>query len=288
MQPASVVEPPVLSWDCPTCKNPVVTAFCPGCGERPAHKREFTLLGLLEQGARIFTHIDGRLIGSFRLLLGHPGILTAAFLHGQRKPYIGPFQIFLIANVVFFAVQSFSNMKIFSNSLDFRLHGQLWSDFGQTLVANHLATTGRSFEQYAPVFDQAIGVNAKSLIGLMVPVLALCPPLVFWRSRRPLAVHVVFALHFYAFLLMLFCGPLAAMSLDALFGGDGIMSQRTDDITSLTLWAACAAYLYFAIGPVYGARGGLRLLQTLVLAVAATFIFFLYRFALLPITLYTT
>jgi hypothetical protein len=266
----------------------VTTPFCPACGEREIHKHDLSLHGLLLKLSEMFTHVDGRVIGSFRALLVRPGSLTAAFHKGQRKPFIGPFQIFLIANVVFFAVQSVSNMKIFSNSLDFRLHGQLGSEFAQTLVDEHLAAIGLSFAEYAPVFDNAIATNAKSLIGLMVPVLALILPVVFLRPARPLVVHVVFALHFYAFVLLLFCVPLAAMSFDSAMGGTGVMSQWTDDVTSIGLLAICAAYLYVAIGPTYGARGVLRAAQAALLTIAAVLVFFAYRFVLLPITLYTT
>jgi len=228
------------------------------------------------------------MIGSFRALLTRPGKLTSAFLNGQRKPYIGPLQIFVLANLLFFAVQSVSNTKIFSSTLDFRLHGQLWSEVGQSLVDQRLAAAGLTIAQYAPVFDEAIATYAKSLIGLMVPLLALVLPVVFLRAARPLAVHMVFALHFYAFVLLLFCLPLAAMTIDSALGGSGTMSQRTDDGVSIALLVICGLYLYAAIGPAYGARGVLRAVQALVLAVAATFVFFIYRFALLPITLYTT
>lgn len=244
--------------------------------------------GLFKQLVEVLSNVDSRVLRSFRCLILHPGSLTQAFLNGQRKPYIGAFQLFILTNLLFFAVQSFSDMKIFSNSLTFRLHGQLWSDYGQQMVDQRLAATGRTFAQYAPVFDQAVAVNAKSLIGLMVPAFALFAPLMFMRDRWPIAQHIVFALHFYAFLLLLFCAPLTAMVIDRALGGDGVLSQRNDDLVSILILIASVTYLYLAIGPAYGARGWPRALQAAALAAAAVWIFFGYRFALLPITLYTT
>lgn len=214
-------KPTVLRpWACPSCRVTVTTAFCPACGEHPLQPSDLTLRGLFDQVVQIFSNVDSRVVHSVHCLVMQPGALSLAFQNGQRKPYIGSFQLFILTNLLFFALQSFTGMKIFSNALDFRLNGQQWSEFGQMLVDQRLAATGRTFGQYAPVFDQAVAVNAKSLIGLMVPAFALVAPLVFWRGRRPFAVHIVFALHFYAFLLLLFCLPLTAMMIDGALGGD--------------------------------------------------------------------
>ncbi|MDX2222139.1 MAG: DUF3667 domain-containing protein [Rhodospirillaceae bacterium] len=275
-------------WTCPTCRQTVTTPFCAMCGEHPLDPREHSLRGVVTLAFQAMSNVDSRLVRSFKTLIARPGRLTEAFMSGRRKPYIGPFQVFLIANVLFFAMQSLSNMKIFSNTLDFRLDGQLWSDWGAALVADRLASSGRTYAAYAPVFDQAVAINAKSMIGLMVLPFALAAPLLFWRKRRPFAAHVAFALHFYAFLLLLFCVPLVITALDTFVGGTGVLSQGADDATSILLLTAGGFYLYAAIGPAYAARGPWRIVQALLLTAAAVWVFLVYRFALLPITLYTT
>jgi hypothetical protein len=50
----------------------------------------------------------------------------------------------------------------------------------------------------------------------------------------------------------------------------------------------CATYLYVATGTVYGARGALRIVKALTLALAVAGILLGYRFALFLFTLYTT
>jgi hypothetical protein len=52
--------------------------------------------------------------------------------------------------------------------------------------------------------------------------------------------------------------------------------------------ASCAAYLRGAAGRVYGARGPLRLVQAMVLAVSLGSIVLGYRFVIFLVTLYTT
>ncbi len=276
-------------WVCPSCGWEVRSPFCAGCGERPLESTELTIRGLLGQLTRIFTNIDGRVIYSFRCLVNRPGLLTLAFLNGQRQPYLGPFQLFILANLLFFALQSFlSEFRPISTLLELAVGNQPGAGLARILVAEHLAVSGLTFEAYAPIYNQAVSVNAKSLIGLMVLPFSLFPPLVFWRSAHPYAVHVVFALHFYTFLLLLFCVPLAALIIDSALGGTGTLTQRADDILSVTLLLSCGTYLFLSCGRVYDTRGVARVLQTLVLTAAVVGIFLGYRFLLLPITLATT
>ena len=92
-------------WVCPTCHIRVST-YRPECGERPLSERELTLRGIFNQVVQAFIKIDGRLIRSFRYLVCRPGFLTVAYLKGQRKPYVGPISLFMIANGLFFATES--------------------------------------------------------------------------------------------------------------------------------------------------------------------------------------
>lgn len=275
-------------WNCPGCNAAVTTRFCPACGERALPAHELTLRGLAHQVLEALTNIDSRLIRSLRCLVNRPGSLTVAYLQGRRQYYIKPFQLFLIANALFFAVQSMTDARIFSTSLDSHLHGQDWSDLAQSWVTQRLESLPTTLERLAPVFDQAVALNAKSLIILMALPFSLLLPVVFRSSRRPFAAHVAFSLHFYSFLLLLFCAALAIAAVDVLFGGSGLKSSAMDNILSLLNIAACATYLFFATGTVYGERGGWRIFKTAALTAAVAGIVLGYRFVLLPITLYTT
>jgi len=145
-----------------------------------------------------------------------------------------------------------------------------------------------SLELYAPVFNQAVALNAKSLIILMVLPFALLLPLVFFRNRQPFMAHVVFSLHLYAFLLLLFCVSLGIAAVDVLFGGAGLNSPRMDNILSVINLTACAAYLYLSTGRVYSASGPMRFVKALALALTVSGIVLGYRFVLFLITLYGT
>jgi hypothetical protein len=209
-------------------------------------------------------------------------------MEGSRKPHTPPFQLFVVANVLFFALQSFTGMNIFGSSLDSHLHQQDWSSLAQTLLARHLEATHRSLEQYSPVFDRAVVLNAKSLVILMVMPFAVLLPLAFFRSRKPFMGHVVFSVHAYTFLLLLFSAAVLVARVDALFGGAGLRSPRLDNVLSIINFAACAAYLYVAMGPAYGGTGPTRAVKALALSMAVGAIVLGYRFALFLITLYGT
>lgn len=277
------------SWICPTCNVAVATPYCPTCGERRLQARDLTLRGMLHKAFEAFTNLDARLIRSVRSLVLRPGTLTVLYLQGRRKPYIGPLALFLLANVLFVAMETLAGSNVFSTPLYKHLHSQPWSELAQQLVAHRLATSNTGMEAYAAAFDPAVAAHAKSLVILMVLPFALLPALVFRRHPRPFVAHVAFSLHFHAFMLLLLSASLLVPIADVvLVGGPGLASQLLDNALAIGLLLVCAVYLYLASGPVYEAKGATRVLQAIVLTVAAMVVFLGYRFALLLITLQTT
>ena len=276
------------AWTCPTCGKLVTTRFCATCGESPISPREQTLRGLAERLFQAFTSIDTKTARSVWTLIRQPGQLTVSWTKGIRKPYVAPITLFLLINVLFFAVQSVTGGTVFSSPLESHLHHQDWSTFAQSLVRQKLEASGTTLEGYAPVFDSAVAVHAKSLIILMTAPFALLLPLVFARARRPFMTHVVFSLHLYTFLLLLFCLALLAAWASAWLGFGGLETPAVDKALSAFNLIAGGFYIYLAAGPVYDTMGIRRVLQAVLLAIAVAVIVIGYRFALFLITLSTT
>ena len=276
------------AWTCPNCGIALTTPFCPGCGERPIGAIDLSLKGIAAQLMKTIAGVDGRLLRSLRELLLHPGSLTLAYGEGRRKPFIGPFQLFLLANVVFFAVQSLTHTRVFSSSLDSHLHHQDWSALAQELVGHRLAAANTTLDRFAPLFDRAVVLHAKSLVIAMAVPFALLLPIVFLGRRRPFSIHVVFSLHLYAFLLLLFCVALGIAAVDVFFGGGGLASARIDNVLTGLILVGSTVYLYLASGRVYGVAGWSRIARSLLLALAVGVIVVGYRFAIFVVTLYTT
>jgi hypothetical protein len=141
---------------------------------------------------------------------------------------------------------------------------------------------------FAPRFDSAIALHARSLILLMALAFAVLPAIAFSRSGRPFAAHVVFSLHLYGFMLLLFSVGTAVPAAGILAGGERSASQVLDGAISIAVLGACGTYLFFATGVVYGGGRAARALKSVALAGGAAALVLGYRFALLLITLYTT
>jgi hypothetical protein len=178
--------------------------------------------------------------------------------------------------------------NVFSSSLASHLHHQDWSSLAQSLLASRLEAQHANLEQYEPLFDRTVVLNAKSLILLMTVPFALLLPLAFLRERRPFMTHVVFSLHLYTFLLLVFCVALLVAQLTALLGFGGLDAPQIDNVLSVANLAIGATYIYLSVGPVYGATGAARLAKAIVLALAVAAIVLGYRFLLFLITLYGT
>jgi len=284
---AQAEPPPAAPWFCPNCRLAVATPFCPRCGERPIKTEDLTFGGALARIVHAATSIDGRVLRTFRRLLRHPGTLTRAYVDGQRKPYATPFAIFLIANVLFFTVQSLTHISVLGSTLDSHLHVQDWKDLAQALLDRRLQATGASLPTYAPVFDRAVTVNAKALVILMVLPFAGLLALLFLRQRQRFMAHLAFALHFYAFMMLLFSLAVLFAKAVAALVWPGIESAGMDNGLSLFNLVASGLYLHAALGPAYAIAGLQRLLKALLLTLAAPALVLGYRFAIFLITLYT-
>jgi hypothetical protein len=287
MSRALIVPVVTDPWTCPTCRREADTPYCPACGERRRDPRELSLASLAGQTFEALTSVDGRLLRSFRCLITSPGSLTVAFVEGRRKPFLGPVALFLVANVVFFAVESMSHGLVFSTPLQSHLDQQPWSAIAQPMVAGRLAALRTTAALYAPRFDAAVALHARSMILLMAVAFAPLPALVFRRLGRPFAAHVVFSLHLYAFMLLVFSIGTPIPELPVLAGGTRSTSQLLDTVLSIVLLIACAIYLHRAVGTVYGGTPATRALSTALLTTGVAAIVLTYRFALFVITLYT-
>jgi len=262
--------------------------YCPQCGEERLRPGDLSMRDLVTQFAKKTSSIDGKLVRSWRSLLVRPGQLTAAHISGERRRYVSPLALFFIGNALFVGVQSLTGMNILSSPLESHLYSQDWSPFAQELVRDGLVHRGLTLEAYAPVFDRSAIFNAKALIILMALFFAPLLALVFRAVRRPAGAHIVFALHLYAFVLILLSAAVLLAQLDLLLGGGGLRSSVVDKTLSIFNLLVCGFYLYLAIPKVYSTSGWRRLGSTVLLTLSIALLFVGYRFAIFLITFYTT
>jgi hypothetical protein len=275
-------------WGCPSCAATAESPFCPACGEARPRPKDLSLRAFVIETFHTLTDVDGRVVRSFRALLFQPGLLTQAYGQGRRKEYLGPLQIFLVANVLFFGVEAATHVNIFSTTLESHVRVQDWKVLANELVTGRLQTIGASFDDYARRFDSKAVRNAKSLVGLMALPFAFTLPLFYGRRRSGFVLRAAFALHLYAFLLVVFCIALGFATLERLFGGDGLRSASVDLALTIGILTTATLYLYFALARVYSDSGGVRAAKAVGLAFLIGVFVVGYRFFIFLVTLYTT
>jgi len=289
--PASEKDlPDRAPWRCPSCGVSGDGRFCSACGEKRLDRSDLTLRHLVREALDAFTQLDGRLGSTLVALLTRPGALTAAWLEGRRRPYLGPAQIFVLANVVFFLVQWATRLDILSVPLRAHLDGQFYSAWAQRAVQARLAAHGLAFEAFAQRFDQLTDLQARTLVIVMAPAFALVCAAILAHRRRPAAAHLTFALHLFAFLMLAISVVFLATALFLLVVGRMGLSpspHSVDWAVSAIELSLCVAFLWPALRRVYGLRPLPRAAATAALLAVVPVLLFGYRLLLLVLTLHT-
>lgn len=189
------------SENCPSCGQAFTGKFCAFCGEKKVSHHDFTLPHFIEESVEGFTHFDNTFFRSVKLLLLRPGALTANFAIGRRVRYMKPMQIFIVCNLLYFLVVAGTNifsvplqnfLAVKSGLLNFR--GYFFNRFGANLDLPHLSA----------LFSEKMANQSKAFVVLFIPFYALAGALLFVDKKRPLGLHLVFATHFFSFLLLFF------------------------------------------------------------------------------------
>ncbi len=295
MSTADKLPEEATPWICPSCGASASSPYCSACGERRWNERDLSLRHLVEPLLEGLIHFDSRLLRTARTLVAAPGRLTTAYLEGQHRPFVAPFHIFLVANVVFFLAQTFSGLGIFTTPLSAQIQDQIYSPLVARWTTSHLAAKGLTLSQYAPIYAHAESLYAKTLVMVMLPLFAVATGLLFVDRRRVAVANLVFAVHFYAFLLIflsaLFPSLLLALLLTVRlrhYLGMVLDANALDLIVTGIEGTVCAVYLAKAVATVYGSGPLRRWLSAGVLTVAALYILYAYRFVLFVVTLTTT
>jgi thiamine biosynthesis protein ThiS len=189
-------------WVCPACGMEAARSFCSRCGEKKSSTSDLSVRYLLEHAAGELFHYDSKMFRSFRLLFSQPGFLTAEYLRGCRKPYLHPFQLFFVANLIYFLVQPLTGWSGLKGWLNVQTHMMFYSGFAARLAAHRMAAKHLTELQLNQAFDHIVDIQARSLVIVIVPLFALAVWLLQCRKRRYFGEHLVFALHFTAFWLM--------------------------------------------------------------------------------------
>lgn len=224
---------------CPSCGALRASRFCPECGERAVGPSDLKLGTFVEEALHFQTHLDNRVVSTVVLLLRRPGELTRAWVEGRRRDYAKPIQLFVVLNLLFFALASKIGILFFT--LERWTPGRgLPGVPPETMLAKQVEL-GYTPEQMVRAVNHALDPQKKWFFLILVPLLTI----LVWalHPRRKVVEHLVFAIHQASglFLYMLGLGLVVrlAMGLDL----PPAVPQGVAGLTALALWASMAMAL---------------------------------------------
>jgi hypothetical protein len=281
---------------CPSCGSDRFARFCAECGERRSEAADLSLRRFLAEAVEALTTADSRLWRSFRALLFQPGRLAAEHLEGRRRFWLGPVQLFVVCNILFFVFLFFLPVHVFTT----RLYDQLYSHEYSSRIIGLTTSEGIAlwrlvedpdlYRRYAPAFNAATEGLAKTLVIVMVPAFAGILTLLFHRRRRHFVEHLVFGFHFYAVLMI---GIMATVLVGwSLYHGLHAVDVHAHWVRTDAFFVPAVAFLLVlwlvpALRRFYGVGRLTALGAAAVLVFALMYVTLAYRLLLLLLTLQT-
>jgi hypothetical protein len=256
---------------CPNCSSELVGEYCPRCGQRRIHPQDLSARRYFRELAdQIATlHERFKTLRTLRTLLV-PGLLSAEFIAGRRQPYLTPFKVYVVCAAMFFLA---------APTAGFTLASMLETDQSGTL--RRLASARAADRGLAPpLFNARFDVRVQSVytitLGAAAVVFALLLQWLFRKQRRPYGAHLIFALHYVAF-----------MYLVTIVVGVSHTIGLSVDVAVAAGYAVILPYLILALKRVYAEsigvilwKAALVLLLTLALNNLASFAAIRMTFAL--------
>lgn len=286
-----------ITWVCMTCGQEAHENFCAHCGEKRHEDHDFSLKHVLAEAAEAFFHVDSKIFLTLKTLVTKPGKLSADFFLGRRKPYMSPLQTFFVCNLLFFILQPLTGLEILAPPL--RVFES--NDFiGKTairlvdrrLAKEHLSRTNPDqFKEFTERFDRLAHLQAKSLILILAPMLAVVLAVVSFGRKRYFSEHIIFSLHAYAWWLLWLLANLIILALVVvlpLLAGRHINLTYFDYAATTLEFGGLGAYLFFAGRRFYQDKIIPAAAKAVVLTLCAYQLFHVYRLMLFFTVLYST
>ncbi len=151
--------------------------------------------------------VDGKTLRTLAKLVTRPGFLTYEYVAGRRVRWTQPAQLYLLVVALFFVVNAYRPFISIDPGAGKVLSSLSAVAVGQTIDPAEMARRmgpGVSPDAYRERFEAAAsGYLSTFLLGTVVLFALLLKAV---HRKRPLGVHLVFALHWTAFYLLLMIG----------------------------------------------------------------------------------
>jgi Protein of unknown function (DUF3667) len=246
---------------CVNCGRSIDASYCSHCGEKVLSDRDYSLRHLMKEGLELLVDFDFKFVKTAALLIRKPGFLTTEYWSGRRIKYTNPFQLLLLINIFYFFCSFVSeqlgyNIRVMFPTLSDLTGDRIFSGWASHVVQTKILAEQIPVKVYYDSFNSHLEQLAKSLVILLVPILALFLRVFYWRSKRYFVEHFISAAHlvsFYVFfwsLLMLFSGSLAKIS--ALLSSNGHSVQFFSiPLLRYSPPIIIGVYIFFALRQMY-------------------------------------
>jgi hypothetical protein len=277
--------------ECMSCGAPLSGRYCSNCGERAISKHDYSIGHFFELTAESMFHLDGRVLNTFRLLLQQPGVLAEYFLEGRRKPFMGPVQCFVVANFIYLLIQPFTFVTTFTTTMEQHMTQRDWHALATRMIEAKIASSGLTAEKYADQFDHNAHLQAHTLLIILVPLTAVVFIVLFGRSRKFFAEHLVLSFYTNAFFLIWYAMStwICAVGLRLwLLAGGRFNGDIYEWIIILSIGVPFTVYLYFANRKFFAEPRSVTWIKSILLMLSYLGIITVYRFILFFTTFYAT
>jgi hypothetical protein len=241
---------------CVTCHEPLKGKYCYNCGEKVVEDKDFLLKTLFQQFVDGFSNFDAKFVKSFYYLLLKPGQLSLNYVNGLRVPFMKPFQLFIVVNILFF---------FFLGDADiFRIPAKWY--FSNEINVESKLNEAISLDLLKQKYESESLTNSKLFIFILLPFFSLVFWLMNWNKKINYGKHFIFAIHYLSF-FMLFSVSLVITPKDI----------WTPKAIQIVIFTVNFIYLFFAMRNFYKDNIIITTFKTLICVMLCFILIFSYR-----------
>lgn len=254
---------------CPNCAETLAGNYCHRCGEKRPEARDLTVRHFLHDAAQELTSLDSKLFRTVIALLFRPGFLTLEWIRGRRSHYLKPLNLCLaVFAASIFAYSAYKPVSVYdlSNITRQEKTGQFERMIDRQAAKKHMEPQAL-FDEISDKWQHFMSV----LPVVFIFSFALILQLVFVFTRRYFVEHLVFAMHFVSFsmLVMTLMWPIYFLT--------GIKPGGFNMVIAGLKWLLDIVYMFFAVRAVYR-LGAARTFFVSLLLIAGFFVSYLLVF----------
>lgn len=189
---------------CKNCKSEFQDNYCGSCGQKRVSDSDFFLRNIFGQALDAFTNLDSKFIKTFVLLFSKPGRLSKNYVEGIRMPYLKPFQIFIICNLLFFIFLGDTDLFRTPSQWFFNPYIDVYGKNIMVKAEDIMKDKNMSFEAIKYEYDRLSSDLSKGLLIILIPFISILGILI--NRKLKFGIHLIFATHLFSFILIFATG----------------------------------------------------------------------------------